>query len=417
MSESLSKLNIPKKISVGFQDRQGTYTGRLAYIIYTDEKGVLRKQKSWDSWRDHKIKPLELDNVPTSGFVLNKKAGGYKSHWNTRATYARCFDPRGYEFEVSIPNLLFILQETTATKGKGLEGEFVYAWDGTELVLLPVSSQEYQESSKFTELQAQKITKSDMVEGCVYTNKDTKQYMYLGRQDWYNINKKDHQEMYDPRVSDYYNSYYGRKREPYLVHNNESTITLKSEKRHVFVSIDGKSNYWTQTGFTKLANKLGDEISPLYAEEFEKFKNSRFASPVVGIKEKKLRIKDITGYSFNYYNTPFLKTENGYKYINISKSYDKEETFEVSKALLDSSFNVEEKSFMFKDKFKERKNGEESFSLLSKEEVKSLGAVTLHFETANGSLIPVSRYSSVIFETNNQTVEEIKQEELEESEI
>jgi hypothetical protein len=34
---------------------------------------------------------------------------------------------RGFEFEISIPNLLYILQECTSTKGKGLDGEFVYA--------------------------------------------------------------------------------------------------------------------------------------------------------------------------------------------------------------------------------------------------------------------------------------------------
>jgi hypothetical protein len=36
--------------------------------------------------------------------------------------------PRGFEFEISIPNLLYILQECNSTKG--LDGEFVYAWDG-----------------------------------------------------------------------------------------------------------------------------------------------------------------------------------------------------------------------------------------------------------------------------------------------
>jgi hypothetical protein len=38
----------------------------------------------------------------------------------------------GFEFEISIPNLLYILQECTSTKGKGLDGEFVYAWDGKD---------------------------------------------------------------------------------------------------------------------------------------------------------------------------------------------------------------------------------------------------------------------------------------------
>ena len=64
---------MPKTITAGFQKRYGTYTGQLAYIIYTDEKGVLRKEKSWNSWRDEEIEPLTFDNVPTSGFVLKKQ--------------------------------------------------------------------------------------------------------------------------------------------------------------------------------------------------------------------------------------------------------------------------------------------------------------------------------------------------------
>ena len=67
---------IPKKINVGFQNRDDTYTGKLAYVIYYDEKGKLRKEKSWNSWRDQNIPNEEFDNVPISGFVLNKRAGG-----------------------------------------------------------------------------------------------------------------------------------------------------------------------------------------------------------------------------------------------------------------------------------------------------------------------------------------------------
>ena len=67
-----TKLYIPKTIKVGFQKREGTFAGKLAYIIYTDDKGVLRKEKSWQGWRDQKIEPLDFENEPTSGFMINK---------------------------------------------------------------------------------------------------------------------------------------------------------------------------------------------------------------------------------------------------------------------------------------------------------------------------------------------------------
>jgi hypothetical protein len=48
---------------------------KLTYIIYYDEKGKLRKETSWNNWRDKEIENDKFKNIPTSGFVLNKKVG------------------------------------------------------------------------------------------------------------------------------------------------------------------------------------------------------------------------------------------------------------------------------------------------------------------------------------------------------
>jgi len=64
-----TQLFIPKKIKVGYQKRKGTYTEKLAYVIYYDAKGKLRKETSWDNWRDKKIEPEEFDNEPHGGFM------------------------------------------------------------------------------------------------------------------------------------------------------------------------------------------------------------------------------------------------------------------------------------------------------------------------------------------------------------
>ena len=64
---------IPKTITVGCQKRSDTFTGTLAYVIYTDHKGVLRKKESWENWRSKEIEPQTFENIPTEGFVLNKK--------------------------------------------------------------------------------------------------------------------------------------------------------------------------------------------------------------------------------------------------------------------------------------------------------------------------------------------------------
>jgi hypothetical protein len=254
---SNEKMQIPKKLKVGYQNRSDTYTGKLAYVIYYDEKGELRKVKSWSDWCDKKCGENEYENVPTSGFVLNKKVGDYKSDWNHRMAHIRVYDPRGFEFEITVENLLYILQECTSVKGKGLDGEFVYAWDKKDLVLLPVSSQEYVSCAEFTAGLSKKVSKSDMKEGCVYITKKQEHVIYLGKQQWFEGN------YYFPRE------------------NKEIGVAYKFEDkgtRHVFAFIgedESKFHKWfCDTGFTKISSKVSDVISTEYAEKFEEFKNS-----------------------------------------------------------------------------------------------------------------------------------------------
>ena len=178
---------VPSKINVGFQNRKDTYTGKLAYVIYFDEKGKLRKQTSWDGWRDESIPNEIYDNEPTEGFVLNKKVGGNNYSWNPRQTYTRVYDPRGFEFEITIPNLLWILENCNCIKGKGLEGQFVYGWDGKELVLVPVESPDYKEIQEKNKVihNNEFIKAKDLIVGATYEMLNGNRYVYMGKYDVY----------------------------------------------------------------------------------------------------------------------------------------------------------------------------------------------------------------------------------------
>ena len=193
-----SNIFIPTRINVGFQNRSDTYTQKLAYIIYWDANNKLRKETSWQSWRDSKIPNEEFDNVPTSNFVLNKKAGGYSTGWNHRQTYCRVFDSRGFEFEITIPNLLYILENATSTKGKGLEGEFIYGWDGKDLILIPCESPDYIEMKEFNDIVHEKnyIKSKELILGAKYKTKQNEELIYMGRFDYhyhyYKTNKGKH---------------------------------------------------------------------------------------------------------------------------------------------------------------------------------------------------------------------------------
>jgi len=271
------KLLIPEKVKIGYQERKDTYTKKLAYVIYYDTKGVLRKETSWQSWRNKKIDFDDYENVPTEGFVLNRGVGGQRQSygWNTRNEYIRVYDPRGFEFEISVANLLFILQECTSSKGKGLEGEFVYSWSGKELVLLPVGSQEYKVSTEFTDLQSNKIGARELKPGCSYQTKDMKNVTYLGRF-MYHTTKY---EYGTPSYSRYEGKYvtYGKK--GHIFH--EEVNDYNGTPQNVFT-------HWKSMG--KLAKLNSDVEVSNYADLMDKFNESRHASGAVALIAKPIKV-------------------------------------------------------------------------------------------------------------------------------
>ncbi len=142
---------------------------------------------------DPSIKPVEYNNTPIEGFVLNRKAGGNtRGHsWNQRQTYCRVYDPRGFEFEITISNLLYILENASSTVGKGLEGKFIYGWEGKDLVLIPEAAPEYKDMVKFTELQGEKISKKDLIPGHSYLTFQATEVIYLGEFPYYDYEGRD----------------------------------------------------------------------------------------------------------------------------------------------------------------------------------------------------------------------------------
>ena len=273
---SNTKMFIPTKIKVGYQKRDDTYTKKLAYVIYFDNKGVLRKEKSWNGWRDNKIAAKEFSNEPLEGFVLNKGVGGVRgswSSWNTRNEYIRVYDPRDFEFEISVANLLFILQETSSIKGKGLEGAFVYAWDGAELVLLPVDSEEYVACKDHTARQDKKVLAGDVKVGFSYVMKNGTNVLYLGKypyndENWYGFNPVG--------------------------------------MRHIFLNMDEPkesyrdiSPYIIDTGFTKLAEHGSALV--IYPDELDKFKKSKYYGEITGYKLSSTPVPDFSRHAGGKY--------------------------------------------------------------------------------------------------------------------
>lgn len=181
----MSNIFIAPKIKIGFQNRTDCFTGKLAYVIYYDEKGKLRKEKSWESWRNKDIPIEEYENVPTEGFTLNRDVKRYSGDWfSSKRTLIRVHDPRGFEFEVTTENLIAILMHTDCLR-RGLTGQFVYAWSGQELVLLPTNSDEYAQSVKYTTGLSKKIKSKELIVGASYRTKREGSVIYMGKLNWY----------------------------------------------------------------------------------------------------------------------------------------------------------------------------------------------------------------------------------------
>lgn len=287
----MDRLYIPTKIKVGYQERNDTYTKRLAYVICYDNKGKLRKETSWKGWIDDELETPDYDNVPTSGFVLNKKAGGGGHGWEHRQMKCRVYDPRGFEFEIAIDNLLFILQETNSYKGKGLEGEFVYAWAGKDLVLLPASCEEYTSSQNFTKLQTQKVKAKDLVPGYVYKTKRLETWTYIGKLPWFNM----------APVKDT-----SRRRWNYIMETVSST-------QFVFVNED--KDLAPVSSIACLAECAVESVSPDFAELKDIYTNSIHCAKPVGLVEKDIVIDFNEKTNHSFYDQLLCRKFNDTTYI------------------------------------------------------------------------------------------------------
>jgi len=323
---SSSNIFIPKKINVGFQSRTDTYTKKLAYIIYYDNKGILRKENSWNSWRDEKIDNIIFENVPTSGFVLNKKVGDYSSNWNHRQAYVRVYDSRDFEFEITIENLLYILENASSIKGKGLEGDFIYGWDGKDLLLIPVESPDYIEISKFSKmLQTNLHVKAkELILGATYKTKQNEEWIYMGRFDYWNIK-------YDRVPIESARNFYGYSSQQY-----KSVYSNVNKGKHHYFARECKNTYSEEIYLSTLKIKsLGDKFIEViseecvenYAELFDKIECTRDYSPYDESKDV------YTPYTFEEYFEKVNRSNGLYCYDSqkkdrhISKVYNKENMY------------------------------------------------------------------------------------------
>ncbi|GBG14811.1 uncharacterized protein NMK_2412 [Novimethylophilus kurashikiensis] len=271
----MAKLFIPSKLKVGFQNRNDTFTGKLAYVTYYDEKGKLRKEGSWTGWIDKSIDTLEIDNKPLAGFVLNKgvQRNGY---WGSGRSIVRVHHPDGFEFEISIDNLIGILMHSDVSKRDIVE-ECVFAWAGSDLVLLPVNSQDYLDSLEYTKKQDGKVSAKSLVPGRQYALKKNDHVLtYVGYYEWFDFNVT-HEEI---GTRSYYSAM------SWL----SITKQVSKGKKHVF--FDG--NQFVVPSVATLSGEVSTDINPDFSAIVDKFFHTTHSQPIAGLAIEPVEVKDYT---------------------------------------------------------------------------------------------------------------------------
>lgn len=407
------QLFVPKKLKVGFQKRSDTYTKKLAYVIYYDSKNVLRKETSWQGWRDKKIAPMDVDNVPHSGFVINKDVQRNSSYFGDGGgrNMIRVYDDRGIEFEITTGNLVFILMTTNCHK-RGLEGEFVYAWYGKELVLLPVGCDEYQKSLSYTSLQSGKIGVKDLIPGCSYKTKKQQDLIYLGKFDWvdsgyssgvYCVNEKSSFIFVDefPNSDDYeddeddeeiteddfdtekeYQSYLKRVEKEKKERENE---VIEPE----FIPLNSLSSFAVRNSDTPVLN---------YAELMDKYSKTINASKPVELEMKPLSKKIKFSIPRDSYGSCidgdfYLKGKDGsiMKYeIEEKTDYDRKTGKNIHKGW---TLRNRSKISLNKGKFTWNSEYDRSEKIYTEAQIEAMGFEELYITLENGTKIKASKYN------------------------
>lgn len=157
----------------------------LAFITPDgDDKAAEKRKETVDNWtygwgdKDPKDITKVVDNKPMTGFQIVD----WGRRWSTDNKVARIVDPRGYELEIYIPNLMHLILNCTIDKGMIAE-ELVWLRDGANNRLYPSDSKEYLEAKAMADklvASGGKIVQPRHEVGDVVRDKWNNEMIYLG---------------------------------------------------------------------------------------------------------------------------------------------------------------------------------------------------------------------------------------------
>jgi len=147
---ALSSIKIPEKVYIGFQGRRSQDEVPLGFMTpYTDDQAGANRRATVDQWargygREKTFNSVILENKPMVGFKIGRAIRRHRS-WGGNASYVRIEDPRGFELEISIENLVMCMVDNIIDNGE-IMAECVWGRDGNRNILLPTNSEPYKDS-------------------------------------------------------------------------------------------------------------------------------------------------------------------------------------------------------------------------------------------------------------------------------
>ncbi len=231
---------------------------RLGFATYYEENVAFQKRKGTiDRWAGSPDTANTVDNVPRTGYAF---AGSvtHGGNWNATTVNWRVVDPLGFELEINSGNMGQILQYCTIDKGTILD-ECVWGWDkdnGSKIVLIPVTSQIYQDAKKTSVRHfAEVIDVKDVQLGDMVEYKNGQMGLYFGRVNMITINSqisvetpmwKSESESIHVLIMDDNQMYFMKT--PKIVACSKSTKRYTQEEAEVYLNECLNSDKWNVTG-------------------------------------------------------------------------------------------------------------------------------------------------------------------------
>jgi len=300
-------IKFPTHHYVGFQARPSVDELPLGFMTPDGtDKAAIKRKATVDNWArgygygaqnqaEDKLPAQTYENKPMIGFKLGRNVRhGYG--WGQGNVKWRIEDPRGFELEITSPNLAQIMAFSTIEKGEILE-ECIWARLGAENILVPVDSDVYKNTVRNTERMSKTASMRDIKIGDHAVLQNGDEGVYYGVFYIANIDK--------------YGSNYSHK------------LSFSGKKRHVFLMQRPGDDGHESVKFFKAmsAPKLSElfEGTAMTHEEAEKEIN-RLIQKGVGLNEAGQTYHDAIGVSIDpITKDDFTMTEEAITYDELIK--------------------------------------------------------------------------------------------------